>query len=281
VSIDGAAITGIADIVERYEEVDGMKEKPEYVLIEFVRDNKNYVTLIKPRIEDRPDPPAELPKAWVGIATQPVLRNLAEKLGHADQRGFRVMRVYSGTQAAQAGLEVGDVVLSLNGEKLEPRGMQDAGAFNRAVRRLNIDSTATLGVLRDGKVLDLPVTLERTRIEPQEAARARNTDFELAVREITFFDREDYRWDESVSGVLVESSEPAGWAGLAGVRGGDLIQKIGDHEVRDVAGFKRAMEQIGKAQPGRVVFVVFRGSRTYFRFAEPDWKPTTEVEPKE
>lgn len=281
VSIDGAPIETVSDIVKRYEEIDALKEKPEYVLIEFERGNKNFVTLIKPRPEDRPDPPAELPKAWVGIATQPVLRNMAEKLGHPDQRGFRIMRVYSGTQAARAGLQVGDIVLSLNNEKLEPKGMQDAGAFNRAVRRLSIDSVATLGVLRDGNIMDFAVTLERTRIEPQEAARARNADFELAVREITFFDREDYRWDETVTGVLVESAEPAGWAGLAGVRGGDLIQKIGDYPVKDVAGFKKAMEQIGRDQPGRVVFVVFRGSRTYFRFAEPDWRPSTEVEPKE
>ncbi len=281
VSIDNTPIERIGDIVKRYEEIDGLKEKPEYVLIEFERGNKNFVTLIKPRQEERPDPPAELPKAWVGVATQPVLRNMAEKLGHPDQRGFRIMRVYSGTQAARAGLRVGDIVLTLNNEKLEPRGMQDAGAFTRAVRRLTIDSTATLGVLRDGQVMDVAVRLERTRIEPQEAARGRNADFELAVREITFFDREDNRWDETVAGVLVESAEPAGWAGLAGVRGGDLIQKIGEHDVKDIASFKKAMEQIGREQPGRVVFVVFRGSRTYFRFAEPDWKPTTEVDPNE
>lgn len=281
VRIDDTPIESIGDLVKKYEQIDGMKTKPEYLLIEFIRDNKNYLTLIKPTPEERPDPPAELPKAWIGVATQPVLRNMAEKLGHADQRGFRVMRVYSGTEAAKAGLQVGDVVLSLNGEKFDPRGMQDAGAFNRAVRRLGIDSEAKLQVLRGGAVMEVPISMERTRLAPEEAPRARNADFELAVREITFFDREDYRWDDTVTGVMVESAEPAGWAGLAGVRGRDLIQKIGPHTITDVASFKKAMEQIGKDQPGRVVFVVFRGSRTFFRFAEPDWKPSTEVEPKE
>lgn len=281
VRIDDAPIESIADAVRKYEQVDAMKDKPEFLLIEFVRDNKNFLTLIKPRPEERPDPPAELPKAWIGVATQPVLRTMAEKLGHADQRGFRVMRVYSGTEAARAGLRVGDVVLSLNGERFDPRGMQDAGAFNRSVRRLSIDDNATLSVLRDGAVIEVPITLERTRLTPEEAPRARNADFELSVRDITFFDREDFRWDDLVTGVMVESAEPAGWAGLAGVRGRDLIQKIGPHTVTDVASFKRAMEQIARDQPGRVVFVVFRGSRTFFRFAEPDWKPSTEVEPRE
>lgn len=281
VRIDDTPISNIADAVRKYEQIDAMKDKPEHLLIEFIRDNKNFLTLIKPKPEDRPDPPAELPKAWIGVATQPVLRTMAEKLGHPDQRGFRVMRVYSGTEAAKAGLRVGDVVLALNDEKFDPRGMQDAGAFNRSVRRLSIDGSATLNVLRDGEVIQVPIALERTRLAPEEALRARNADFELAVRDITFFDREDYRWDETVSGVMVESAEPAGWAGLAGVRGRDLIQKIGPHTVTDVASFKRAMEQIARDQPGRVVFVVFRGSRTFFRFAEPDWKPSTEVEPKE
>jgi len=31
-----------------------------------------------------------------------VIRNLAEKLGSADNRGFRVVRVYSGTEAAKS-----------------------------------------------------------------------------------------------------------------------------------------------------------------------------------
>ena len=34
------------------------------------------------------------------------------------------------------------------------------------------------------------------------------------------------------------------------------------------------MAAVKAAQPERVVFVVYRGVRTYFRFVEPDWKPT-------
>jgi hypothetical protein len=34
------------------------------------------------------------------------------------------------------------------------------------------------------------------------------------------------------------------------------------------------MQQIRMSQPERVVFVIYRGSRTFFRFVEPDWKPT-------
>lgn len=277
-SIDDTPITSLESLVEKYKQINQLKDKPEYVLIRFEREGKDFVTLIKPKPEDRPDPPPELPKAWIGVATQPVIKNMAEKLGIGDQRGYRVVRVYSGTKAAEAGLKIGDIILALNGERLSPRGLQDAGVLNRAVRQRSIDEKSTLSVLRDGKVMDLSITLEATRPTPEEAKRERDRDFELAVRDITFFDREDEKWDQSVQGVIVDSAEPAGWAGLAGVAGGDLIQRIGDYEVTDLASYKLAMKAIKDAQPERVVVVVYRGVRTFFRFIEPDWKPTTKNE---
>lgn len=272
--IDHTPINTLGDLVRAYEAIDAKKEKPEYVLIQFVRENKDFVTLIKPKPEDRPDPPQELPKAWLGVATQPVIKNMAEMLGIGEQRGFRVIRVYSGTKAADAGLKTGDIILGIDGDKIVPKGLKDAGLLNREIRERKIDSSVTLQVLRDDKPITLPVTLERTRQTPEEVPRIRNRDFELVVREITFFDREDLKWDDSVKGVMVDSVEAAGWAGLAGVMGGDLIQKVNGMEITDPASFKRAMETISKEQPERVVFVVFRGVRTYFRFCEPDWKPT-------
>ena len=191
-----------------------------------------------------------------------------------DQKGFRVVRVYTGTNAAKAGLKVGDIIYSIDGAKVQPKGLQEAGLLNREVRKMSIDQSIVLGIFRNGSTQDIKLDLERTRLTAEEVPRARNTDFELAVREITFFDREDQKWPDSVKGVIVDSVEPAGWAGLAGIQPGDLIQKIGDADVSDIASYKKAMDKIKQTQPERVVFTVFRGVRTSFRFVEPDWKPT-------
>ena len=71
-------------------------------------------------------------------------------------------------------------------------------------------------------------------------------------------------------------AEPAGWAGTGGIRGGDLIQRIENDDIKDLDGYRKVMERIGKEQPKRVVMVVLRGVRTYFQFIEPDWKPVAE-----
>jgi serine protease Do len=271
--IEGAPIDSLEDLVDCYDRIMSQEEIPEYLLMQFDRGGKDHVTLLKPKPEDEEDPPREVPKAWVGVATQPIIDRLADKLGHPDVLGYRVTRIYPRTRAAQSTLQVGDIITSLNGETLRPRGMQDAGLFHRQLRKLDIGGNATLGVLRGGQRLEIEVPLERTQITPQEARRDRNEDFEISVREVTFFDRDEQRWDESVKGVLVEQVESAGWAGLGGIDSGDLIQEIDGRPIKGLKSYRRAMKKIAEDQPQRVVFVVLRGVQTRYEFLEPDWKP--------
>jgi serine protease Do len=274
-SMDGVAINSLEDLVNQYKAMAAKDPLPEFVTIEFDRNGKNQLTLIKPRPEKRDDPPRELPKGWIGVATQPVLKDLAKQMGIGEQVGFRVTRIYPNTLAANSGIKVGDVITRVNAEAMTPRGMQDAGMLQRRVRQLGTSGEATLTVLRDKQPMDVKVPLERTRITAEEALRDSNRDFEMSVRELTFFDRDDNRWDESVTGVMVVSVERVGWAGLAGMVEGDVIQRINNENVTDLPSYRKAMEKISKDQPSRVAFFVQRGNRTQFKFAEPEWKPTT------
>ena len=275
-TIDGEPVADLAAFVARYRKIMDADDIPEFLLISFDRRGRQHVTLLKPKPEDEDDPPGELRKAWIGMATQPVLKRLAEKLGHPDTNGFRITRVYPETQAAESDLRVGDVIVELNEEAVVPRGMQDAGLLARAIRKLRIDESATLTVLRDGQRRKIQVLLERTRITRAEARRDENRDFELTVRELTFFDRDENRWDRDVRGVLVESAESGGWAGLGGIIIGDLIQRIDQHEIRGLKSYRETMKAVTEAEPKRVVFVVLRGVQTRFQYVEPEWNPVSD-----
>lgn len=275
-AIDNEPVPDLKALVQRYEDIDAADSPEDYLLVAFERKGQQYVTLLNPRPDDDPDPPREAPKAWLGIATQPVVKKLAEQLHHPDTGGFRITRVYPHTTAAESGLKVGDLIVKLNGDALRVRGMQDAGMLARNIRKLDIDSDATLTVLRGDDTIDVKAPLEKARVQPDEARRARDQEFEIVVREVTFFDRDENRWDDSIDGVIVFQVESAGWAGLAGVRAGDLIMRIGDHDIRNLDDFRAAMEAVKKEQPERVVFVLYRGVGTHFQFVEPDWKPTAD-----
>lgn len=270
-AIDGEPVETLAALVERYEKIAASKELPEYLIVEFDRLGKKNLTLLKPKPDADVDPPREVAKAWIGVAVQPVVPKLAKRMGNTDAVGFRVTRVYPRTLAAGSELQVGDIITALNGERLSPKGIQDAGLFHRKARQLDSDGTAELTLLRGGNAQKVSVKLEPTRMTQEEARRDRNRDFEILVREITFFDRDENRWDDAVRGVLVESTEDAGWADLGGVRGGDLIQRIDDHEITGLADYRETMKAITERKPERVVFVVLRGARTHFQYLEPDW----------
>ncbi|MCB9850037.1 MAG: PDZ domain-containing protein [Phycisphaerales bacterium] len=277
-AIDGIAVPNLAGLIERYDKIMEADELPEYLLVEFDRRGTNQVTLVKPKPDEDVDPPREVAKAWIGVAVQPVIKKLAEQMGLDDKLGFRITRVYPRTIAADSDLKVGDVIISLNDDPMKPRGMQDAGLFYRQVRRLDIDDDATVTVLRDGEEQKVTLKLERTRITPEEARRDHNRDFEIVVREVTFFDRDENRWDDTVDGVIVAQVESAGWAQLGGIWPGDLIQRIDEHTITGLSDYRTVMEEITKAQPERVVFVVMRGARTHFQYVEPDWRPAGDDE---
>jgi len=278
-AIDHQPVKTLSELVDLYGHIMERKPLPEYVLVEFDRRGQNQMTLLKPKPDDDENPPREVSKAWIGIATQPIIQKLSDQLKQGDSRGYRVTRVYPGTTAASSGLQVGDIITTLNGDRIIPKGMQDAGQLALRVRRLSIGDTAKLGVLRNAKPQQISVVLDKTRVTTEEALHETNRDFELTVREITFFDRDENRWGDGVHGVIVQSVEPAGWAGLGGVLTGDVIQSIAGREVKDLKTFKQAMEAVTKSQPERVVFVVLHGVRTRFEYVEPEWKPVTASQP--
>lgn len=270
-AIDGESVDTLAALVERYEKITSSKDLPEYLIVEFDRSGKKNLTLLKPKPDADVDPPREVAKAWIGVAVQPVVAKLAKRMGKPDAVGFRITRVYPRTLAAGSDLQVGDIITALNGERLSPKGIQDAGLFHRKARQLDSDGSAELSLLRGSETKKVSVQLEPTRMTQEETRRDRNRDFEILVREVTFFDRDENRWDDAVQGVLVESTEDAGWADLGGVGGGDLILRIDDRDITGLSDYREAMKGIAERKPERVVFVVLRGARTHFQYLEPDW----------
>lgn len=266
-------IGGFDDLLDVHRQLTENRDSREPVLVEFHRKGKSYVTLLEGRDDDDRPPSRELPKAWMGIDTQPVVQELAEKLGVPEARGYRITRVYPGTGAAHAGLVVGDILIALEGEALEPAGIQDSGLLARRIRRLPIGSTAALTLVRDGERRDMDVPLDRSRLSPEQAPRSHDRNFELTVRPITYFDRDENRWHDEVRGVLVVRVDSAGWAGLGGVKPGDLVQRMGERTIESVEDFDSALAEIGETRPERVRMIVLRGTRTQFLFLEPTWEP--------
>jgi serine protease Do len=78
----------------------------------------------------------------------------AEAFGAPDTRGVLVSRMARDSSAFRGGLRPGDVIVSFNGAAIV-----DASQLSRAVQDAAIGGTATFGVIRDGRRMDVKVQI--------------------------------------------------------------------------------------------------------------------------
>jgi serine protease DegQ len=91
-------------------------------------------------------------RGWLGLEPQDITPDLAQAFGLKDTRGAIVARILPGGPAARAGVRVGDVIRSLDGQPVE-----DAYDLVNRLAPLPTDSTARLALLRQGRTLTLDV----------------------------------------------------------------------------------------------------------------------------
>ena len=85
-----------------------------------------------------------------GIEVQPLSQELAESFGMKDRPGIVVAGIFREGPAAKAGLQLGDVILSINGE---PAG--DGRKSMNQVARIKPNEKITIEVMRNGQQLKL------------------------------------------------------------------------------------------------------------------------------
>jgi S1-C subfamily serine protease len=127
-------------------------------------------------------------------------------------------------------------------------------------------------VVRDGKQIDVPVTLEASPRLPREMKKYEDPNFEFRVRDIAAADRVSSRLPTELSGVLVDAVREGGWAALGHLADGDMLLTIDGQAMGDVETVQKKMASIAAAKPRSVVFKVRRGIRTFFVELETDWR---------
>jgi serine protease Do len=93
---------------------------------------------------------------WTGLEITPVDRRIARYFGMESVEGVIVSDVKAGSPAAKAGFRVGDIILEVNGEKIE-----DDATMIAIVDEARTGDILKMKVLRDRKSINLALKLER------------------------------------------------------------------------------------------------------------------------
>ncbi|MGH9415521.1 MAG: Do family serine endopeptidase [Terriglobales bacterium] len=180
-----------------------------------------------------------------------------------DAQGALVTTVNPGEPGAKAGLEVGDIITALNGTKVG-----GATQLQLATAAVAPGASAKLGIIRDGKPMNLTATLGSqpgagapARATNQPAPSASGVRLGVQLENLTQQDRDHFQLPDYVEGALINAVTPGGPAYNAGISPGFVIAGINRHPVASVA---EVQAELAKLPPDQDVLlrVVTGGSQS-------------------
>src|SRR5258707_8052797 len=180
----------------------------------------------------------------IGVSIQQVTAALAESFGLDRPRGAAVSSVDSGGPADKAGLKPEDIILSVNGRKIE-----QSSELPALIAGIRPGSSADLEVWRGKGTRHVSVTVEELK-DKATVARAGgsggSTDkleaLGLSVRELSAAERSQLHTGGSV--VITETDGPSAEAGL---RAGEVILGANRKNVASVAELREAVRDAGRS----------------------------------
>jgi serine protease Do len=163
---------------------------------------------------------------YLGVSLNDVTPANASFFNLKTATGAIAAQVTPDSPAARAGLKNGDVIDSLNGQKVE-----DGSALQVAVSELTPGTSIELGILRNGNSQTLSVKVGEYHKDAEvasdsDAAGPQKGKLGLAVAELTPDVRQQLHLPSNVNGVAVESVRPASPAEDAGLAPGDVILEV-------------------------------------------------------
>ena len=109
-------------------------------------------------------------RGYMGVTIQPVTEELARSFGLKQARGALVNDVLKGGPAEKAGIRQGDVIIAFNGTEVK-----DPSHLQRLVAEQGVGKTARVTVFRDGKTVELGMTLSSADTAPRQQRESGGT----------------------------------------------------------------------------------------------------------
>ena len=194
-------------------------------------------------------------RGYMGVTIQPVTEELAQSFGLKQAKGALVNDVIKGGPAYRAGIRQGDVITALNGKEVK-----DPSHLQRQVAEAGIGKVAKISIIRDGKALELGITLASADNAPKQRQRAEQGGRQqeggadllgLIVENAAGGD-----------GVVVVDAASGGAAAEAGIKRGDVIVSVNRKRTSTTAEYARAIQQAGRA--GTLTILVRRGDASIY-----------------
>ncbi len=208
----------------------------------------------------------ETRRGWLGVKIQDVTPDIADSLGLPDEGGVMVTDVPTGP-ALDAGMKAGDVITKFDGGEVK-----DMRELVRRVGDAPVGEKVDVTVLREGNPLDLQVTLGRRELaeggnSSTTVDSATNTASDLlgmTVAPLTPEIAAELGVSRDMTGLVVQSVDPAGVSADKGLAAGDVITEAGQQPVASLADLEAQIAQSRDAGRKSILILVRRAGEPRF-----------------
>lgn len=187
----------------------------------------------------------EVRRGLLGVTTQDLTHDLIKAFDLNSKHGALVNKVEGSSAADRAGIEPGDIIVSLNGKKVK-----GSHQIRNIVGLLQIGDDVQIDLIRAGKKKSISAMIGKPQ-QPQIAGDSLHKTLKGTILTTT--------QKEQIEGVLFASIDKKSYAWRSGLRPGDIIVSANRYRVRSLAELKQV------ADPRRALLInIQRGPEAFF-----------------
>lgn len=193
----------------------------------------------------------QVKRGELGIMGTELNSELAKAMKVDAQRGAFISQVMPKSAAEKAGIKAGDVILSMNGKPIS-----SFASFRADIGTLPIGTKVTLGLLREGKPMNVDVTIEQSTQTPKVESGNIYTGIEGA--ELSNGAAGDQK------GVKVDEVKPGSTAARIGLKKGDVILGVNQQKVTNLGELRKILD----TKPNVLALDIQRGDTSIYLLAQ-------------
>jgi Do/DeqQ family serine protease len=192
----------------------------------------------------------EVKRGSLGVQAQDMDARLARVLGHKEGKGAVVTQVVPDSPADKAGIEVGDVIASIDGKPVN-----SADELSNAEGLLPIGKELRVILKRGNTLRDATLILSASS---SQSLAGEKLDPRLAGAR--FGELSQREKQAGIKGIKVLSVSDASVAERNGLQAGDIIFGVNRFEVGNLADLSKQVA----GKPRQILFSLYRGRRAYY-----------------
>ena len=172
---------------------------------------------------------------WIGVSLTDVKDEYKKSLGIEDVEGAFASQVFIGSPAQKGGIQAGDYIIELNGNKVK-----SVDQLVRDVAVLKAGEITKFKLIRGGKTIEVTVTVEKRKEDISSDDSKLWPGF--VALPLTDEVRKQLKVDDDVKGVAITNVMPKTPAAALRLQNGDVITAVNGTKVTTLSEFYNAMD---------------------------------------